>query len=277
MQLGAGVVGAGQAAGAEADGGHVEVAAVLLDQQVGGRLGGAEQRVQGRVDRHRRVDPAEVLVVLGQLEPRLQLLQRQAVRRVAVDLVGRGEDEGRLGAVLAGRLEQVEGAVGVDPEVGLRVAAPPSRGRAARRCGRPARSRSPCSAKTRSIPSASRMSRSTVRKSSSSRSRRSVTCAVEASGPKSDGAGVVLDPDHVVAGLDQAGGRLGADQAPGSCDYRLRHRFVISPFGYRSKPSAARSESSCAADQSSRSASTSRGPRRGRHEVRECRREQSLR
>ncbi len=125
VQLGAGVVGAGEAAGAEADRRHLEVAAVLLDQQVGRRLRGAEERVQGRVDRHRRVDAAEPVVVLGQLQPRLQLFQRQPVGRVAVDLVGRGEDEGRLGAVLAGRLEQVERAVGVDAEVGLRVAGGP--------------------------------------------------------------------------------------------------------------------------------------------------------
>ena len=125
VQLRPGVVGAGQAAAAEADGRHVEVAAVLLHQQVGGRLRDAEQRVGGAVDRHRRVDAAVVAVVLRQLQPRLELHQRQPVGRVAVDLVGRGEDEGRVGAVLARRLEQVERAVGVDAEVGLRVARGP--------------------------------------------------------------------------------------------------------------------------------------------------------
>ena len=68
-------------------------------------------------------------MVLGELQPRVQLFQRQPIGRVAVDLVGRSEDEGRLGAVLAGRLEQVEGAVGVDPEVGLGVACRPVVGR----------------------------------------------------------------------------------------------------------------------------------------------------
>ena len=56
VQLGAGVLGAGQAAAAEGDGRHVEVAPVLLHQQVGRRLGDAEQRVGGGVDRHRGVD-----------------------------------------------------------------------------------------------------------------------------------------------------------------------------------------------------------------------------
>src|SRR3712207_8571923 len=43
----------------------------------------SEQRVHRAVDRHRRVDAAEVGVLLGQLEPLLELDERQAVRRVA--------------------------------------------------------------------------------------------------------------------------------------------------------------------------------------------------
>ena len=58
----------------------------------------------------------------------------------------------------ARRLEQVERAVGVDAEVRLRARAPPSRGRAARRCGRPARCRAASSAKALRRRSASRMS-----------------------------------------------------------------------------------------------------------------------
>ena len=53
------------------------------------------------------------------------LLERQVVRRVSVDLVGRAEDERGLGGVLAGRLEQVERAERVDAEVGLGVACRP--------------------------------------------------------------------------------------------------------------------------------------------------------
>ena len=121
MELRAGVVGAGQAAAAEGDGRHVEVAPVLLHQQVGGGLGDAEQRVRRAVDRHRGRDAVVVLVVARDLEPLLVLLERQEVRRVAVDLVGRAEDERGVDRVLARRLEQVERAVGVDAEVRLRV------------------------------------------------------------------------------------------------------------------------------------------------------------
>ena len=46
VQLRAGVVGAGQAAAAEADRRHLEVAPVLLHEQVGRGLRHAEQRVQ---------------------------------------------------------------------------------------------------------------------------------------------------------------------------------------------------------------------------------------
>ena len=89
VQLRAGVVRAGEAPAAEADGRHVEVAAVLLDEQVGRGLGDAEQRVEAAVDGHRGRDPVVVLVVLRQLEARLELDERQEVRPVAVDLVGR--------------------------------------------------------------------------------------------------------------------------------------------------------------------------------------------
>ncbi len=43
------------------------------------------------------------------------------------------------------------------------------------------------------------------------------------------GAGVVLDPDHVITRLDQTGCGLGTDQSTGSCDYRLRH-VLVAPF-----------------------------------------------
>ena len=48
MQLGAGVVRAGEAPAAEANGWHAEVAPVLLHEQVCSRLGHAEQRMESR-------------------------------------------------------------------------------------------------------------------------------------------------------------------------------------------------------------------------------------
>ena len=57
----------------------------------------------------------------------LQFDQRQAIGRVAIYLVGGGENEDRLGTGLAGGLQQVERADRVDTEIGVRVPAPPSR------------------------------------------------------------------------------------------------------------------------------------------------------
>ena len=74
-------------------------------------------------------------VVLAQFPARLQLDQRQLVRQVAVDLVGRAEHERGVGAVAPARLEQVERAGRVDGEVDLRVARRPVVGRLRRAVG----------------------------------------------------------------------------------------------------------------------------------------------
>ena len=89
----------------------------------------------GAVNRHRGVDAVEVAVAGGKLEPRLQLLERQLVREVAVDLVRRDQDEGRVRGMLPRRLEQVQGPVGVDAKVRLGIVARPSHGTAGRPCG----------------------------------------------------------------------------------------------------------------------------------------------
>jgi hypothetical protein len=163
-------------------------------------------------------------MVGGQLEAGLEVLERQPVGRVAVDLVGRGEDEGRLRAVLAGRLEQVEGAVGVDPEVGLGVARRPVVGWLGGGVddqldllgGLGEDTLDPLGVADVEVDRAKR-GELAVEALGDVRGR----CL----GAEENGTGVVLDPDYVVAGLDQSRGRLGADQTPGSCDYRLRHRF----------------------------------------------------
>ena len=221
MQLGAGVRGPGQAAAAEADGRHARSTARTpapagrpppsRPRTASGWRGRSTSRCRSRRSSD---DPRE-------LEPGLQLLERQPVGRVAVDLVGGAEDERRVGAVRARRLEQVEGAVGVDAEVGLRVA----RGPVVRGLGGGVdddldRARA-CSANSRSTPSASRMSSSVGAELRELAARASsVTGAVDASGPKKRAAHVVLDPDHVEALRDQVAHGLRADQAAGAGDDR---------------------------------------------------------
>ena len=116
MQLDGGVARPGEAACAEADGGEAEVPAVFLDEQVGGRLGHAEEAVQRAVDGARLVDP---LVERGfrVVPASLELDERDAIRRVPVHLVRRQKDERRLGGVPARGLEQVERADRVHVEV----------------------------------------------------------------------------------------------------------------------------------------------------------------
>src|SRR4051794_29649332 len=79
MELRPGVIRAGQAAAAKARSRQFKVAAVLLNEQVSGRLGDAEQRVRRFVDRHGGVDSAVVAVVGGQLQAHLKLDERQMV------------------------------------------------------------------------------------------------------------------------------------------------------------------------------------------------------
>ncbi len=90
----------------------------------------------------------------AELPARLAFDQRQTVGRVAIDLVGAGEDEDRVGAMQPCGLEQVERAVGVDREIGLRVARRPivrrlgggmdDRGNRAAIAGKRSRSSAPC-------------------------------------------------------------------------------------------------------------------------------------
>ena len=97
VQFGAGVIGARETAAPKAHRRHIEVATVLLDQEVRRRLGHAEQRMRGCIDGHRGVDAAVVAVVGREFKPVAVLDQREAVGEVAVDLVRRTEDERRGG------------------------------------------------------------------------------------------------------------------------------------------------------------------------------------
>ncbi len=133
VQLGARVGGAGEAASAEADRVHAEVASVLLHQNVGRHLARAEQAVRGAIERHALVDAVlGVRVRRLELPAGLLLDQRQRIGGVTVDLVGRREDEGGLGTELPRRLQKHQCALGVDAEIGEWLARRPV---VARLCG----------------------------------------------------------------------------------------------------------------------------------------------
>src|SRR5215471_20071294 len=59
------------------------------------------------------------------LPPFLQFVQRQTIRRIAVDLVGGSKNERRFWRKLSRCLEQIQRAVGVYGEIGLRIACSP--------------------------------------------------------------------------------------------------------------------------------------------------------
>ncbi len=113
--------------------GHAEAGPVLLDQQLGGELGGAVEGA-GAVEREvlgdaRRRDPGDRLLG-GDLEAGLAPppALSSTCGRDRVDAAGREEDD--EGAVAAGQLEAVVGAgqVGVDEVAGVAVDAAHHRG-----------------------------------------------------------------------------------------------------------------------------------------------------
>ena len=66
---------------------------------------------------------ARLVFVAGlDLPTPLELLKRELIGRVPIDLVRGVENEGRLGTKISGRFQEIEGAVGVDREINLRIA-----------------------------------------------------------------------------------------------------------------------------------------------------------
>ena len=126
MELGARVTRSRQAAAAETSRFQPEVASVLLHHHVSRDFRRTEHAVHARVDAHRFVDPvAAERMTFVDGPAGLELDERQPVWRVPVDLVGAGEDEGRVGAVPPHHFEHNERAVGVHGEVGDRLARGP--------------------------------------------------------------------------------------------------------------------------------------------------------
>ncbi len=116
VQLDAGMVGAGEAAAAQAAGGHVEIAAVFLNQDVGGQFGRAQQGMRALIDGEifgNAVLESRIVV----LKTRGQLPQRDPVRPVAVNFVGGHVDERRLGAGSVGSFQKMQGSQRIHFEI----------------------------------------------------------------------------------------------------------------------------------------------------------------
>jgi hypothetical protein len=73
------------------------------------------------VDAHLLVDALVIRVVRVELPPLFKLQERQGVRSIAIDLVGRAEDERGLRTEPPRVLEHDERPVGVDGEVRIEV------------------------------------------------------------------------------------------------------------------------------------------------------------
>ena len=116
VQFHAAVLGACEAAAAQRAGGHAKVAAVFLHHHVRRQLRRAKERVLGLVNAEGFLDAVSVGGV-GVVPAFLEFPKGDFVGGVAIYLVGAHVDEGRFGTSLAGGLEQVQRAVGVDVEV----------------------------------------------------------------------------------------------------------------------------------------------------------------
>jgi hypothetical protein len=87
VELGRRVMGACQPSAPETCRAQPVVPTVLLNEDIGGRLRGAEDAVEGVVDRHVLSDAVPVRVPCLDFLARLHFAQRQKVRPVAVNLV----------------------------------------------------------------------------------------------------------------------------------------------------------------------------------------------
>ena len=122
MQLRPGVRRTRQATAAKASGRHAKITSVFLHKHVGRDFRRAKEGVLRLVDAHVLGDALLVFVPGLDFPTRWQFLQRQAVRRVTVNLVRRSKNEGRFRAEISRRFKEIEGAVGIDCKVHLRIA-----------------------------------------------------------------------------------------------------------------------------------------------------------
>ena len=112
MQFHAGMIGARKAAAAQAAGGHVEIAAVLLHHNVAGHFGSAEKGMLALVD-GKIFGDAVCERGVGIIPAGFELLERDTIGTVAVDLVGGHVDKRRFGTGPPRRFQHVQRAQGI--------------------------------------------------------------------------------------------------------------------------------------------------------------------
>ncbi len=116
MQLDSTVIRAGEAAAAQAAGGHAEIPAVFLDHDIGRDFGSPEEGVLGLVDGKVFGDAIGIGGV-GVVPAGVQLGQSNGIRPVTIDLIGGHVDEGGFRAGLAGGFEEIQGSNGIGVKV----------------------------------------------------------------------------------------------------------------------------------------------------------------
>ena len=96
----------GKTASTKHTGTHTKVIAIFLNHHVSGHLACAEDAVLGLIDAHRFIDAVLAPRVRRvELPPLFGFVQRQGIRRVAVNLVGRCQDEYGIRRELPGRFK----------------------------------------------------------------------------------------------------------------------------------------------------------------------------
>src|SRR6476660_3588882 len=107
---------------AESDGRHAEITPIFLNENERADLGRAKERMLRVSDAHRFGNAGLVFVARLDFPAFLQLAQRKAIGCVAIDLVRGSKDEWRLRRKLSRGLQEIQCAVRVDSEIGLRIA-----------------------------------------------------------------------------------------------------------------------------------------------------------
>ena len=116
MKLDAGVVRPGEATSSQAARGHVEIASVFLNHDVGSHFGCSKKRVFGLVDGKGFGNPM-LVIGIGIIPPRREFLERYGIGPVAIDLIGGHVNEWRFGTGAAGGFKEVQRADGIGVEV----------------------------------------------------------------------------------------------------------------------------------------------------------------